>query len=92
MSDMHEFSRDLHTPEWWAQDNAAAEEQLAPFQGIDPSEMTPEEQFRLMTIAITELGRLRLIVRALALEEPAPVTPPKLPRAPRRKKVEANGD
>jgi hypothetical protein len=55
---------------------------LAPHAAVTAATLTPEIQLRLNSIMIQEIGRVSLVVRALALEHPA--KPPAKRGRPRR--------
>lgn len=68
---MSDFARDIHTTTWWDRDMADANDLLAPYTSVTAETLTPEIQLQLNSIMIQEIGRVALVVRALALEHPA---------------------
>ena len=79
---MSDFARDIHTKVWWDRDMADANDLLAPYTAVTAETLTPEIQLQLNSIMIQEIGRVALVVRALALEHPA--APPAKRGRPRR--------
>ena len=79
---MSDFARDIHTQAWWDRDMADANDLLAPYIAVTAETLTPEIQLQLNSIIIQEIGRVALVVRALALEHPA--APPAKRGRPRR--------
>jgi hypothetical protein len=66
----------IHTPEFWQADEADRTALFAPYTSIEADDVTPVNAYQLGLLALQELVRLGLVVKALALEVP-PAAPPR---------------
>lgn len=76
MSDLRAFQRMIHTPEFWQADEADRNAMFAPYTSIQEADVTPVNAYQLGLLALQEMVRLGMVVKALALEAP-PATPPR---------------
>jgi hypothetical protein len=76
----------VHTPEFWQADEADREHMWSQYTNIQEADVTPVNAYQLGLLALQEMARMGLIVKALALET-TPVEPPKRRGRPPR----ANG-
>jgi len=72
MSEHSDFGEAIHTEQWWAEDSAEADAQLALFREIPTAEYTPEVAAKLASLVLQELVQLRVVVKTMAMETPKP--------------------
>jgi hypothetical protein len=79
---LQDVQRSIHVPEYWDLDDADAKAVFEPFEHLPADQRrSPENAYALGLRVAEELGRLRLVVKALALERtPQPSAPPPRPR------------
>jgi hypothetical protein len=79
---LQDVQRSVHLPEYWDLDDADAKAVFEPFEHLPADQRrSPENAYELGLRVAEELGRLRLVVKALALERaPQPSAPPPRPR------------
>jgi hypothetical protein len=86
MPTFHDFQRAIHTRDFWQADEADRDVMWSQYANIPVSDVTSVNAYQLGLLALQEMARMGLIVKALALEQ-QPAEPKRRPRAPR-----ANGE
>jgi hypothetical protein len=76
---LQDVQRSIHVPEYWDLDDADAQAVFEPFEHLPADQRrSAENAYELGLRVAEELGRLRLVVKALALERaPQPSAPPR---------------
>jgi hypothetical protein len=75
MPTFQDFQRMIHTPEFWTADESDREQMWSQYTNVQEADVTPVNAYQLGLLALQEMARLGMIVKALALETPA--EPPK---------------
>ena len=76
---LQDVQRSIHVPENWELDDAHAHAVFQPYEQLPPDQRRSAENAYALGLRVAEeLGRLRLVVKALALERaPQPSAPPR---------------
>ena len=76
---LQDVQRSIHVPENWDLDDAHAHAVFEPYEQLPPDQRRdPQNAYELGLRVAEELARLRLVVKALALERaPQPSAPPR---------------
>jgi hypothetical protein len=82
MPDLQAFQAAIHTQEFWIADEADRNAMFDQYTSVQEADVTPVNAYQLGLLALQEMERLGLIVKAMALES-APEPPKRRGRAPR---------
>ena len=83
MPSFADFQQMIHTPEFWQADEADRNAMFAPYTSVQETDVTPVNAYQLGLLALQEMVRMGLIVKALALEAPSAEPPKRRGRPPR---------
>lgn len=75
MTAFSDFQAAIHTREFWTADESDRNAMFAPYTSVQEADVTPVNAYQLGLLALQEMVRMGMIVKALALE--APAEPPK---------------
>jgi hypothetical protein len=86
MPDIQSFQRMIHTPEFWQADESDREAMWSQYTSVQEADVTPVNAYQLGLLALQEMVRMGMIVKAMALEQ-QPEPPKRRGRPPK-----VNGD